>query len=467
MRISFTEGQYILAGRDIASDRGFQDVCSTEGRILRYGSDGNVLIDKELFERYREYKLVKTVERVYEHSRFYRHMLDEAGVRPGDIRSFRDLARIPFTFPDDLKGNSYDFLCMSERHVERPVTFYSSGTTGIRKRMFFSFADIERIKAFIGYAMNSIADTEDTRILSLMTNSQGRGASQVYADSVRLRGMQAVIGCMEDGSKEILRLSEEEDCNVWFGDIGTIYRVARELDGCIDLKAMGLKLLYVTMGNVSAPVRDYLTDAFGCELITHYGLTEVGWGFAIEQPGKDGYYSNELDTFTEVIDPVTGEILPDGEEGELTFTIIGREAMPLLRYRSGDIAAIRRASDGDELDTIGFIKRRLEGGVVSPSGILVTPPDIDRILFTFPEITDYRLYAQFSNSGGALHDSPESITVEIEVKGSPDGIEKKVAAMLERLAGLNELDGVNVITLPMGGLRQYCYEKKRFIRTEE
>lgn len=216
--------------------------------------------------------------------------------------------------------------------------------------------------------MNSIADTEDTRILSLMTNSNGRGASQVYVDSVKARGMEAFTGNMEDGAEEILLLSQQHGCNVWFGDIGTIYRTAKELEELgYDLSSIGMKLIYVTMGNISAPVRAYLENIFQCELITHYGLTEVGWGFAIEQPGLGGYYTNELDVYTEVVDPNTGDVLPDGIEGELTYTIIGKEAMPLIRYRSGDIASICRTKEEGRLDLVGFIRRRLEGTLITPS----------------------------------------------------------------------------------------------------
>lgn len=456
--ITFLEGQFELASNEIAADPEFAETARTQ-----YGLSCMNGVDKNVFDLFKIHKLRKTVRRVYEHSRFYRNMFDRAGIVPEDIRSFEDLRIIPYTFPDDLRGNSYDFLCISERHVERPVSFYSSGTTGMRKRIFFSFSDIERIKAFIGIAMNSIADTEDTRILSLMTNSQGRGASSLFVDSVSRRGMTAFAGNMEDGAEEILRVSMENSCNVWFGDIGTIYRSARELEHDTDLRSLGLKLLYVTMGNVSAPVRSYLKEAFGCEVVTHYGFTEAGWGFAIEQPGKNGYYSNELDIYTEVVDPDTGEMLPDGTEGELTFTIIGREAMPLLRYRSGDIADIRRAGNGNELDTIGFIRRRLEGTLVTESGSLVTPPMIEDIIFRFPEVIDYRLYCE-KRAAGTHGIMKDRISIEIETVDHHDGLEAELSEALDCIPGIAEILPAEIKVVPPGTLKKYCYEKKHFIQ---
>lgn len=470
MKITFTQGQYELAHKTIEKD--------PEYKRLHDGS-----MDRALFEKYRTYALRRTIQRVYEHSRFYRAAMDKAGVRPEDIKGFEDIEKLPFTFPEDLRGNSYDFLCMSERHVERPVSFYSSGTTGIRKRMFFSFGDTQRIKDFIGIAMNSIADTEDTRILSLMTNSNGRGASQVYVDSVKARGMEAWTGNMEDGAEEILRLSHKHDCNVWFGDIGTIYRTAKELEAKgYDLSSLGMKLLYVTMGNISQPVREYLARTFQCEVITHYGLTETGWGFAIEQEGLGGYYTNEVDVYTEVVDPQTGEILPDGTEGELTFTIIGKEAMPLIRYRSGDVAWIRRAKKEGELDLVGFIKRRLEGTVESPSGFEITPAMIEKTLYTFPEVIDYRLYNCGDHIEIAIEialvktDSAEKKTRKYSDDFSilPEGKSQteiddfsyltcRISKKMSALPGLREMGPCKITVLPDGELKQYCYEKKRFV----
>lgn len=485
MKISFTQGQYELADKTIGKD--------PEYKRLHDGS-----MDRALFEDYRAYALRRTVKRVYEHSRFYRTAMDKAGVGPKDIRGFEDLEKLPFTFPEDLRGNSYDFLCMSERHVERPVSFYSSGTTGIRKRMFFSFGDTQRIKDFIGIAMNSIADTEDTRILSLMTNSNGRGASQVYVDSVKARGMEAWTGNMEDGAEEILRLSQEHDCNVWFGDIGTIYRTAKELEAKgYDLSSQGMKLLYVTMGNISKSVRDYLAKAFRCEVITHYGLTETGWGFAIEQEGLGGYYTNEVDVYTEVVDPQTGEILPDGTEGELTFTIIGKEAMPLIRYRSGDIAWIRRAKQEGELDLVGFIRRRLEGTVRSPSGIEITPAIIEETLYTFPEVIDYRLYncgdyieigieivpVKTNPAEEKTRKNADNFSILTDGKSQKDAddfpiltdgklqkeadnfsdLTSRISRKISVLPGLREMGPCVITVLPDGELKQYCYEKKRFV----
>ena len=442
MKITFLEGQYELARKTIEEtpECGMMPVRE---------------MNRKIFDDYRTFALRRTVKRVYEHSRFYRTAMETAGIRPEEIRGFEDLVKLPFTFPGDLRGNSYNFLCMSERYVERPISFYSSGTTGIKKRMFFSFHDIGRVRDFIGTAMNSIADTEDTRILSLMTNSNGRGASQVYVDSVKARGMEAFTGNMEDGAEEILLLSQQHGCNVWFGDIGTIYRTAKELEELgYDLSSIGMKLLYVTMGNISGPVRAYLENIFQCELITHYGLTEVGWGFAIEQPGLGGYYTNELDVYTEVVDPNTGDVLPDGIEGELTYTIIGKEAMPLIRYRSGDIASICRTKEEGRLDLVGFIRRRLEGTLITPSGAEITPAMVEEVLYTFPQVIDYRLY-----------NCIDHVEIEVETTGEGQGsLGGLIGDKLGTLPGMHELGPVKITFLPRGELKKYCYEKKRFVQ---
>lgn len=439
MIITFEQGLYEICARRIGQDVEYQ----------RLRPDQNGEVDERIFREYREYQLQRMIRHVYENSTFYRKQFDRFGIVPDDIREFRDLEKLPFTCPEDLRGSGYGFLCISQRNVERPVTFYSSGTTGIRKRIYFSQSDIRHITDFIGTAMNTIADRSDTRILSMITNSEGRGASELFAKSVRSRGMDAVVGDMAASSEELLSLSVSHRCNVWFGDITTMYRIAKEMEDRTDLGSLGMKLLYVTMGHISKPMRMYLERVFACKVVAHYGLTEVGWGFAIECGECKGYHYNELDVYTEVVDPKTGSRVKDGTVGELTYTTIGRDAMPLLRYRSGDMAYCKDSGCGQKLRVIGSIKRRLEGAFQIDEENLVYPAMLEEVIYSVDEIVDYRPYIDGNQ-----------LVLYVELCRENESVRDRLMERLEMLPELNLMGRPRVELLPSGKLRKFCFEKK-------
>lgn len=429
----------------ITLDQGLYELCSKR--------TGKKINREEEFQKYREEELSNTIKYAYEHSRFYKKMMDDHQIDPSSIKKIEDLQKLPFTFPDDLRGKNYEFLCTSQGKVERPVTFFSSGTTGIKKRIFFSKNDVKHIMEYISRAMNVIADNDDTRALSLIANSQGRGASSLYCQSLALVGMQGYPMEIEADSKEIVRKSKEHKCNVWFGDVITINRVAKEMSPWMDMKSLGLKLLFVTMGNVSESMKKYLEDVYGCEVLTHYGLTEAGWGFAIDCRGSVGYQYNELDVIVEIVDPETGKRLEKGEEGEITITTIGRESMPLIRYRTGDISAFLKGTASKNRKELKHIIRRLEGCYQTRNGQLLYPAILEEILFKDESVIDYRPYVK--NDG---------LKIQIESMDCSERKKEKIRENLSQDEVIASMEiPVEVELLPAGSLRKYCYEKKTII----
>ena len=148
MSISLQEGLYGLCRMRIEGDDEFR---AQSGR-----SDFSV-VDDALFDEYRLFQLKRTVHRVRTKSPFYRRLFESAGVTEDDLHSLADIAKLPFTFPRDLSGTSYSLMCTSQGDVEKPVTFYSSGSTGTKKRIFFSKADIQKIFDFLPRGMNTVS----------------------------------------------------------------------------------------------------------------------------------------------------------------------------------------------------------------------------------------------------------------------------------------------------------------------
>lgn len=445
MYVSLQAGLYDLCRLRIEKDEEFK------AQSARGNFDA---VDDALFDEYKLWQLKKTVRRVRTKSLFYRRLFEKAGVTEDDLHSLEDIAKLPFTFPADLAGTSYSLLCTSQGEVEKPVTFYSSGSTGTKKRIFFSMADIQKILDFLPRGMNTVIGRDEARVLVFLQNSQGRGIGSILAQSLNAFGMQGWTADLQDSTDDILRATVEHKINVWFGDAITIYRATRVLEKQADLRSLGMQCIFITMSNIPQSMIDYLHSAWGCRVSTHYGLTESGWGLAVDCDVCPGYHYDELDHIVEVVDPETGGPVPEGQEGEVVLTNISRDCMPLIRYRTGDIATLTRSVCGSHLMTLGHIRRRKEGAT-EYNGHYIYPALFDEVLFSTDGLLDYRIFLE----GGRI-----SLDVEVLDEADFDAVGLK-----ERLMALPFMAGVPEIELNLlksGALREHCYEKKRILERE-
>lgn len=445
MYVSLQAGLYDLCRLRIEKDEEFK------AQSARGNFDA---VDDALFDEYKLWQLKKTVRRVRTKSPFYRRLFEKAGVTEDDLHSLADIAKLPFTFPADLAGTSYSLLCTSQGEVEKPVTFYSSGSTGTKKRIFFSMADIQKILDFLPRGMNMVIGRDEARVLVFLQNSQGRGIGSILAQSLNAFGMQGWTADLQDSTDDILRATVEHKINVWFGDAITIYRATRVLEKQADLRSLGMQCIFITMSNIPQSMIDYLHSAWGCRVSTHYGLTESGWGLAVDCDVCPGYHYDELDHIVEVVDPETGGPVPEGREGEVVLTNISRDCMPLIRYRTGDIATLTRSVCGSHLMTLGHIRRRKEGAT-EYNGHYIYPALFDEVLFSTDGLLDYRIFLE----GGRI-----SLEVEVLDEALFDAVGLKERLMaLPFMAGAPEIE-LNL--LKSGALREHCYEKKRILERE-
>lgn len=445
MYVSLQAGLYDLCRLRIEKDEEFK------AQSARGNFDA---VDDALFDEYKLWQLKKTVRRVRTKSPFYRRLFEKAGVTEDDLHSLADIAKLPFTFPADLAGTSYSLLCTSQGEVEKPVTFYSSGSTGTKKRIFFSMADIQKILDFLPRGMNTVIGRDEARVLVFLQNSQGRGIGSILAQSLNAFGMQGWTADLQDSTDDILRATVEHKINVWFGDAITIYRATRVLEKQADLRSLGMQCIFITMSNIPQSMIDYLHSAWGCRVSTHYGLTESGWGLAVDCDVCPGYHYDELDHIVEVVDPETGGPVPEGQEGEVVLTNISRDCMPLIRYRTGDIATLTRSVCGSHLMTLGHIRRRKEGAT-EYNGHYIYPALFDEVLFSTDGLLDYRIFLE----GGRI-----SLEAEVLDEALFDAVGLKERLMaLPFMAGAPEIE-LNL--LKSGALREHCYEKKRILERE-
>jgi phenylacetate-coenzyme A ligase PaaK-like adenylate-forming protein len=321
-----------------------------------------------------DYQIVRlrdTVLRAQKCSPFFASHL--SGVDPaGALSSLADIAKLPLMDEGDLIRAGGDMLCVPASGVSRIVTLPTSGTTGTPKRVYFTEADQELMIDYIHHGLALMACPGDV-FLVLMPCERPGSVGDLVCKGVRRRGVRALpYGLLPaDGSKdeEALSLIGDKGVTQILATTSTAIRLAKKSGGGggggsgsgsgvgsggevaagrggevaagggdagkvkITLKSVLLSGEYVSPEAVA-----FIEDAWDCPVYEHYGMTEMGLGGAMACEARIGYHPREADIFFEIIDPRTGISLPDGEWGEVVFTTLTREAMPLIRYRTGDIS---------------------------------------------------------------------------------------------------------------------------------
>jgi phenylacetate-coenzyme A ligase PaaK-like adenylate-forming protein len=295
-----------------------------------------------------------------------------------------------------------------------------------------------------------------------LPNGEGRGIASMLAMSLVNFGMRSCISEMTTTSEDAIEVCRENKSTVWFGDSLTIYRITKQMAKKIDLSTLGVKVLFLTMGNISKPMVAYLKRVWKCEISTHYGLTEMGWGFAVDCENCNGYHYNELDAIAEVVDPETGELLPEGEVGELVLTTISRDAMPLIRFRTGDISSLSKATCGYDLEVIEHIVSRLEGSYQLPNGEKINPPIIEEAIFKVEEIVDYQAFMKKNQ----LYLKVETVDLK-EWKVEKNYVEEELKKEILALEVFKNSEPPIIEFIEPNGLKPYVYEKKRILLYEE
>ena len=271
-------------------------------------------------------------------SRFYRERL--AGFSIENV-SLAGLSALPFTTAQDIKDWK-SFLCVSQDSVERLVTIESSGTSGPPKRLAFSRADLEATKDFFRTGMSQLVRKGD-RALSLWPGAaRPHGVSALLREALAEAGVTVFAG---EPLTDVVSLKRElKTC-----DPHIIIAAPRQLaplvllfSGKQDLAAEQLALRGILSSAERLPpeLAGVLQTRYGLLVLDHYGLTETGYGGGVECPAHDGYHLRELDLFVEIVDIASGFPLAEGWEGEIVVTTLAREAMPLIRYKTGDVASL-------------------------------------------------------------------------------------------------------------------------------
>ncbi|WP_308584906.1 DVU_1553 family AMP-dependent CoA ligase [uncultured Desulfovibrio sp.] len=288
-----------------------------------------------------------------------------------DITSVGDLERLPFTTAEDLH-NWGDFLCVSQGDVQRMVTLHTSGTTGQPKRLAFTDADLARTRDFFAVGMSQLVGAGQRLAVLLPGAERPDGVADLLRQALGAAGVDVLAPppevhatpspdadpCAEPG-KALAQWLEQAKPHCL---VAAPAQLALLLKHFPHRGPQGLAGILTSAEPLDDALGLALRRAWQCEILDHYGLTETAYGCAVECPAHQGFHVRELDVLIEIVDISGRKILAPGEEGEVVITTLQRQAMPLVRYRTGDVACLLPApcACGSPLRRLGPVRGRIE-----------------------------------------------------------------------------------------------------------
>ncbi|MFR1110023.1 MAG: phenylacetate--CoA ligase family protein [Anaerotruncus colihominis] len=296
---------------------------------------------REQIKAWQDERLVDTVRHVYANVPYYKRLMDEKGVTPGDIKSRDDLYKLPFLTKNDLR-EAYPYGLLAAPLDDCVRIQSTSGTTGKRVVAFYTQGDIDLWEDCCARAIVAAGGTKSDVVqvaygYGLFTGGQGLNGGSHKVGCLTLPmssgNTQRQIQFIQDLHSTILCCTPS-----YAAFIGETFQEMGIAPEEISLKAgiFGAEAW-------SEEMRRDIERKLGIHAYDIYGLTEIsGPGVSFECEAQTGMHINEDHFIAEIINPETGEVLPDGEKGELVFTSITKKAFPLLRYRTRDICVLNR-----------------------------------------------------------------------------------------------------------------------------
>ncbi|MBR3043586.1 MAG: phenylacetate--CoA ligase [Oscillospiraceae bacterium] len=383
-------------------------------------------------------RLVKQVKHVYDNVPYYRDLMDKKGVKPEDIQSVDDLQKLPFLSKADLR-EAYPFGLLAKPLSDCVRIHSTSGTTGKRVVAFYTQHDVDLWEDCCARAITAAGGNED----DVCQIAYGYG---LFTGGMGLHGGSHKAGCLT-----LPMSSGNTERQIQFmRDLGaTILCCTPSYAAYIGetLHDMGLtpddiKLKAGIFGAEpwTEEMRRSIEKSLGIKAYDIFGLTEIsGPGVAFECEEQSGMHINEDHFIPEIIDPETGEVLPEGSVGELVFTSITKEAFPLLRYRTRDLCVLSRkkCSCGRTLIKMAKPMGRSDDMMII-RGVNVFPSQIETVLIEQGYSPNYLIEVDRKNN---------TDTLDISVEMNPDQFsdkmkdvqdkEKALAGAIKTMLGIN------------------------------
>lgn len=365
---------------------------------------------REVLHWIQSQRLKKMVKNCYENIPFYKQKMDEIGLEAGDIKSIDDVSKLPFTYKTDLRDN-YPFGLLAVPKGELYRIHASSGTTGKQTVVGYTKNDIDAWATGAARAIVAAGGTKNDFIhvsygYGLFTGGLGLhyGAEKLGATAIPVSSgnTKRQVDILKDYGSDIICCTPSYA--MFIGE------TVRDLG--IDPKTLPVRAGIFGAEAWSENMRKEIERLLAIKAYDIYGLSEIaGPGVSFECCEQTGMHVNEDMFYPEVINPDTGEVLPDGEYGELVFTCIGKEALPLMRYRTRDICKLthEKCSCGRTLVKMSKPRGRTDDMLII-RGINVFPSQVEHVLLSLGMDPNYLIVVDRKNNLD---------TMEVQVEMTP------------------------------------------------
>lgn len=377
----------------------------------RYYQEEIECASREKIKSIQDEKLVRQVRHVWENVPYYRAKMEKAGVSPDDIQSSDDLYKLPFLSKADLR-EAYPYGLMGKPLKDCVRIQSTSGTTGKRVVAFYTQHDIDLWEECCARAIVAAGGTDE----DVCQVSYGYG---LFTGGPGLNGGSHKVGCLTiptssgNTERQIMFIRDLNATILCCTPSYAAYLGETMKEMGLTPEEIPLKAGIFGAEAWSEEMRQDIQKTLGIKAYDIYGLTELsGPGVSFECSAQTGMHVNEDHFIAEIIDPETGEVLPEGAEGELVFTSLDKEAFPLLRYRTRDICSLTREKCSCGRTHVRMMKPKgRTDDMLIIRGVNVFPSQIETVLLNHGYAANYQIIVDRVNN---------SDTLEVRVEMTPE-----------------------------------------------
>ncbi len=395
-------------------------------------------MDREELRKLQSARLVKTVDRVYHNVPFYRKKMQELGLEPGDIKGLEDLDKLPFTTKNDLRDN-YPFGLFAVPQSEIVRIHASSGTTGKATVVGYTRKDLEVWSECVARALTMAGVTKDDIIQVAYGYGLFTGGLGAHGGAEKLGA--TVVPMSTGNTKKLTTMMVDFGATAIACTPSYLLHIAETLEEQGDIPKIKLKAAICGAEPWTENMRMQIEEKLHIHAHDIYGLSEVmGPGVACDCEYHKGLHVYEDHFLPEIVDPETLKPVAPGETGELVFTTITKEGIPLIRYRTKDLTNIdyAKCECGRTIARIGRFKGRSDDMLII-RGVNVFPSQVEAALLEMGETTPhYMMIVDRVNNLDTLE-----IQVEVDEKFFSDEIRelesltKKIGHTIQQAIGLS------------------------------
>ncbi|WP_344892705.1 phenylacetate--CoA ligase PaaK [Actinomadura meridiana] len=397
-----------------------------------------------------------TVRHAYENVPHYRKALDDAGTHPDHIRDLSDLSALPFTTKDDLRANyPYGMFAVPSDQVAR--IHASSGTTGRPTIVGYTRDDLGMWADVVARSIRAAGGRPGDRLHNAYGYGLFTGGLGLHAGAERLGC--TVIPASGGMTERQVRLIQDLRPDIITVTPSYLLALAEEMERQgVDPRSTSLRVAICGAEPWTEELRREVEERLAIDAVDIYGLSEiVGPGVAQEHAEtKDGPHLWEDHFYPEIVDPVTGEVLPDGEHGELVLTTLTRQAIPVLRYRTRDLTRLLPGTAGPTR-RIARISGRTDDMIIL-RGVNLFPTQIEELLLGTAELAPH--FQCVLTRRGAL----DGLTVRVERRETVAAPAADEAALQVRARIKNTIGvSVDVEIVAPGGIERSAGKVRRVV----